>query len=427
MYKMLLKNTLLLLLSVLFTVYIGARLVQNKILFIIVTALISVVLCVLFCFKITKKISDSVDKIDLQNEDFKNIYKELVPFAQKITARSSEVLTKLSDLEKQNLALKSISESMSEGLIILDKNRKIVSANDSILKIFSGNKEDLTNDELCEILLESEILKTINKAYRGSSSSVVFQLNSKSYRVFCSPVFSDNVTNGVILLFFDVSNDVQSAKIRREFSANVSHELKTPLTSILGYSQIINGGIAKENDILKFTQKIEKEASRLISLINDIIELSKLDEDKVPKQKENILLLPLIEEIAESLESKAREKEVLISTDGDNSVIFGNKAQISELLYNLLENSIKYNKQNGEVKVTVFNKVLTVSDTGIGIPEKYLDRVFERFFRVDKSHSKQVSGTGLGLSIVKHIAIQNNAEVFVESVEGKGSTFKVEF
>lgn len=427
MYKMLLKNSLFLLLAVLFLVYIGAKFLQNKILFVCFVILTSVFMCIMFSLKITKKISDSVDKIDLKSGDLKNIYKELLPFSKKITMQSDEILAKLSDLEKQNLALKSISESMSEGLVILDKNRKVISANENILKIFSGAKEAITNDELCEALLGSEILKTINKAYRGSSSSVVFQVSSKSYRIFCSPVFSEDVTDGVILLFFDISNDVQSAKIRREFSANVSHELKTPLTSILGYSQIINGGIAKENDILKFTQKIEKEASRLISLINDIIELSKLDEDKVPRQKENILLLPLIEEIAESLESKAREKEVLISTDGDNSVIFGNKAQISELLYNLLENSIKYNKQNGEVKVTVFNKVLTVSDTGIGIPEKYLDRVFERFFRVDKSHSKQVSGTGLGLSIVKHIAIQNNAEVFVESVEGKGSTFKVEF
>lgn len=384
-------------------------------------------LCGILAKEITKSIVEPINEIDLTKEIPHDVYNELVPFLDKVSKQNHEIKKRLIELEKQNLTLKTISDSMSEGLVILDKDMNIVSANDSILRIFGGEKNTIQGSPIKSLSQDEEFLKNIAKTYRGGASSGVFQFGEKSYRVFCSPVFSDDLPVGAVLLFFDVSSDIQSAKIRREFSANVSHELKTPLTSILGYSQIINGGIAKENDILKFTQKIEKEASRLISLINDIIQLSKLDEDKVPEEKENILILPLIEEIAESLDVKAREKDVTISTDGDNSVIFGNKAQISELVYNLIENGIKYNKQGGEVKVRVFKKTLKVSDTGIGIPERYLERVFERFFRVDKSHSKQVSGTGLGLSIVKHIAIQNNAEISVESTEGVGSTFTVEF
>lgn len=223
----------------------------------------------------------------------------------------------------------------------------------------------------------------------------------------------------------------KAEKIRREFSANVSHELKTPLTSIKGYSQLINNGIAKSEDILTFTQKIEKEAGRLIILIEDIIKLSHLDENDVELQKAQINLLNLANDASDRLLDIANKRNIKISVMGSDAVIFANEIQISELVYNLIDNAVKYNRENGTVTVNTGTengkKFISVADTGIGIPEKYLDRIFERFFRVDKSHSKTINGTGLGLSIVKHIAIINNAEISVESKENIGTTFKVTF
>ena len=223
----------------------------------------------------------------------------------------------------------------------------------------------------------------------------------------------------------------KAEKIRREFSANVSHELKTPLTSIKGYSQLINNGIAKEEDILTFTQKIEKEAGRLIILIEDIIKLSHLDENDMGLKKTNINLFKIAKDVSDRLYDVAQKQNIKILISGEDAIIHSNEIQIRELIYNLIDNAVKYNKEHGTVTVNIGNenekKFISVSDTGIGIPQKYLDRIFERFFRVDKSHSKTINGTGLGLSIVKHIAIINNAEIEVSSEENKGTTFKVTF
>lgn len=220
-------------------------------------------------------------------------------------------------------------------------------------------------------------------------------------------------------------------KIRREFSANVSHELKTPLTSIKGYSQLINNGIAKPENILQFTQKIEKEAGHLIILIEDIIKLSHLDNSDIQIEKTDINLLSIANDVSERLFDIANKRNIKISVKGSDTFISANEIQISELVYNLIDNAVKYNKENGTVTVNVGcddkSKFISVSDTGIGIPEKYLDRIFERFFKVDKSHSKTINGTGLGLSIVKHIAIINDARIEVKSKENEGTTFKVKF
>ncbi len=215
-------------------------------------------------------------------------------------------------------------------------------------------------------------------------------------------------------------------EMRREFTANVSHELKTPLTSIHGYAQIINSGIAKPDDVSSFVQRIEKESSRLITLVDDIIGLSKLDEGETVERSDNDMLA-VAEDVAEQLRQKAASRGITINVSGTSSNVYINESQLTQLVYNLCDNAIKYNKDGGFVQVTVNSKVLTVSDTGIGIPGEHIERIFERFFRVDKSRSKKVDGTGLGLSIVKHIVLANDGTIDVQSTVGEGTTFTVEF
>jgi len=271
-----------------------------------------------------------------------------------------------------------------------------------------------------------EICNAAKSALQGNKGSISFKTQDKSFQIFYSSVYQDSKLTGAILLMFDVSEFEQTEKIRREFTANVSHELKTPLTSIHGYSQIINRGIAKPEDVTGFTQKIEKESSRLIILIDDIIKLSKLDENE-PIEKSTNDMLYVANEVAEQLRQKADQRNITIKVTGEKSDIFINTAQLTQLIYNLCDNGIKYNKDGGTVTITVSDNKLIVEDTGIGIPKDSIDRIFERFFRVDKSRSKKVDGTGLGLSIVKHIVVSNGGKINVQSTVDKGTTFIVDF
>lgn len=251
--------------------------------------------------------------------------------------------------------------------------------------------------------------------------------NGKAYQVFYSPVYEKDKITGVVILLIDVSERIKTEQIRREFSANVSHELKTPLTAIHGYSQIITGGLARDEDIIGFAEKIEKESLRMINLIDDIIKLSRLDEQAESLEKEPVFLPDLCRETASKLKIKADKRGILLEVSGCDSVVYANKVQLSEMLYNLCDNAIKYNKENGSVYIKTLQNGFSVSDTGIGISEEHLGRIFERFFRADKSHSKNIGGTGLGLSIVKHLALCNNAVIDVKSTLGKGSVFTVTF
>ena len=245
--------------------------------------------------------------------------------------------------------------------------------------------------------------------------------------MFFTPVFEQNIVCGMVILMFDVSEKHRSEQIRREFSANVSHELKTPLTTIFGYSQIITNGIAKPEDVKGFAAKIEKESARLITLIDDIIALSNLEENGPAAQKENVSLKAVAAEVLESLEAQAAKRDILLTLAGGDTQVVANRRQMHELIFNLCDNALKYNKDGGSVTVTLSNNMLCVADTGIGIPPDSIDRLFERFYRVDKSHSKKVNGTGLGLSIVKHIVQSSGAEISVKSTLGEGSTFTVVF
>lgn len=376
---------------------------------------------------LTENITRPINDINLTGEEWDNVYDELIPLLKRIQGQNAEIKRQMEKVKRQKIRLQAIGENMNEGLIVLDKNGLIISANDSALEIFNAAGRDVIHQSFLHLTRDMEMEAHLEKAFEGNKDTFTTLINQKAYQIFYSPVFENSAVSGIVMLVFDISAKAEAEQIRREFSANVSHELKTPLTTILGYSQIINNDIAKPEDIRGFMMKIEKEASRLLALIDDIIELSRLDEQSDEMRMCKIDLLDIVNEVAEQLSEKAAQKNVTISVSGSNTVIEGNPHQITELVYNICDNAIKYNRDGGSVSIALGDKQLSISDTGIGIPAEYLDRIFERFFRVDKSRSKKVNGTGLGLSIVKHIAMRHKAEINVKSVPNEGTCFTVSF
>ncbi len=375
---------------------------------------------------LVSKIVKPITELDLSGNNNEKVYPELIPILSRLERQNNEISRQIDRVKRQKNRLWVLGESMSDGLIVFDSDVNIISLNSSAANIF-GTDQKAIGENFLNISRSIEIFEAIERACRGKKGVISETISGKLYQIYLSPSKDKGSINSVIMLIFDVSEMEKSEKIRREFTANVSHELKTPLTTILGYSQIINNGIAKSEDIIDFTNRIEKETTRLITLVDDIMKLSKLDEASIEPEFSEIHLAPLVKDISERLAHKAQSRNISIKTNELDTVINGDISQITELIYNLMDNAIKYNRENGEVFVTIGGQCIAVSDTGIGIPEKYLDRVYERFFRVDKSHSKKIGGTGLGLSIVKHIAQQHNANITLESEENKGSTFTVTF
>jgi len=364
---------------------------------------------------------------DIYSYELGSVYEELEPFMRRIAVQGREIKRQEDKVNEQKSRLHAISENMNEGLIVVDINKNILSVNNSVLELFGVEEKEVKHKRITRMIEDKALLSGLDKALSGKKEFTDFEKAGKTYQVFYSPVYEKDRVSGVVILLIDASEKMKSEQIRREFSANVSHELKTPLTAIHGYSQIITGGLAKEEDINGFAEKIEKESFRMITLIDDIIKLSRLDEQNAAPEKEDVKLLELSKEVASKLKSKADKRNITISVLGEEVYICANKIQITEMIYNLCDNAIKYNKENGSVIIETFKDGFKVSDTGIGIAEEYLDRIFERFFRVDKSHSKSINGTGLGLSIVKHIAISNDARIEVKSTRDKGSVFIVTF
>lgn len=355
-------------------------------------------------------------------------YDEIRPLTERIELQNKEIKRQIEYAKAQKLQLQLITDSMNEGLVVVDETGNIISINSFASNIFNVREYEVRNKSYLT-LTDNEIFKNaVSEALNKRRSSALIEMGDIDYRIFCSPVIKKENFSGVIILLFDVTSTSQSERLRREFSANVSHELKTPLTSINGYAQIIANGIATEKDIPDFAKKIAKESNRLMILIEDIIRLSNLDEGMVQEnEKSTFSLKEVIYDVISSLQEKADSKNIIIRCDGTDFNITAHKTQINELIYNLLDNAIKYNKDNGFVNFTLYENNLTVSDSGIGIANEYIGRIFERFFRVDKSHSKKVDGTGLGLSIVKHIAKQNNIDIEVKSTPDVGTTFLLTF
>ncbi len=378
--------------------------------------------------RLTDNIVKPIEDIrSFDDETLDNVYEEIQPFLKRIARQNLEISHRTSEAKSQSARIRAIMDNINEGLLIIDKNSDVLSVNDCALEIFDTSEASVKHKSFKCLTDNEQIRSAIKNALLGTKDNLIFEAKGKTYQVFYSPVYEKGEISGAVMLLFDVSQKTQTEKIRREFTANVSHELKTPLTTIHGYAQIIDSGIAKPDDISGFVKKIEKESSRLITLVNDIIELSHLDETSENPEMQHVSLKPVVSEVVETLGENAGKKNVTVIVEGEDTTVYANISQLTEMIYNLTDNAIKYNKNGGSVIITIGDKFVKVTDTGIGIPQKYYDRIFERFFRVDKSHSKMVNGTGLGLSIVKHLAKANNAEISVASELGKGTEFTIKF
>lgn len=391
-----------------------------------------VVVALLVSAKLTKNIVAPINEIDFVHPESSVIYDELSPFITHISEQNAQIMHQVEEITQQKNRIDAITENMNEGLVILDKNALILSLNRNAAKIFGTKPSAVTGKSFLNISRDLKVNECVSGALAGDNSDITVEQNNRTYRLYCNPVYENGDMNGVILFMVDISDKHNAEKIRREFSANVSHELKTPLTSISGYAEMIAGGMVKQEDIESFAQKIQKESLRLLTLIDDIIKLSVLDENAHDTNTlETVDLKALSKEALDILSKQIADKGVHAVLDAEEIQVSGNASMLSELVYNLCENAVKYNVDGGEVKVRLFEtetgNVLEVKDTGIGIDKKYHDRIFERFYRVDKSHSKKTGGTGLGLSIVKHIAEFHKATISIESSPGTGTTIRVVF
>lgn len=388
---------------------------------------------VILLYFIAKAIASAITKSilrplsDIYSYEKDSVYEELEPFIARIANQGKEIKRQEKKVKEQKTRLHVISENMNEGLIVVGKDNEILLVNKSVLDIFSAKEENIKHKDFSHLTADTLLAEHLKNALCGKKSYMSFETASKNYQVFFSPVYEKDEVKAAVIIMIDMSDKMKTEQIRREFTANVSHELKTPLTAIHGYSQIITEGFAKGDDVVRFASKIEQESMRMINLIDDIIKLSRLDEQTEAPTKEEVNLLELSREVAAELKSKADERNITVTVSGEDTVVLANKIQINEMIYNLCDNAIKYNVSGGKVDITVTENGFSVADTGIGIADEDKGRIFERFFRADKSHSKSVGGTGLGLSIVKHTAISNDALISVSSKTGVGTTFTVTF
>ena len=404
---------------------------------IIIMLLMVAALSLLIARYASRQIVQPINDLNLDEPLENDVYDELAPLLTRMDRQHSQIRQQMHDLARAHADLNAIMENMREGLILLDKESRIVSINHSAAAIFHASKADFLGSDLLTICRDASVLEIVKAAQKGESGDMVLPRNSRTYRIFASPVLRADKVRGVVLLALDISAHYAAEASRREFTANVSHELKTPLTSISGYAEIIESGIAKQEDVPTFAGKIRTEAKRLVALVNDILQLSRLDEMQGLGAKEHVALLPMLEGLAESFAPIASEKGVSLSVEGPDAAVEGYPVLLRELFHNLIDNAVKYTPVGGSVTVQLSRQeghvCCTVQDTGIGIPQEHQPHVFERFYRVDKSHSRQtgsgasVGGTGLGLAIVKHVAEVHQAQVRLESRPQEGTAVSVVF
>ncbi len=367
-----------------------------------------------------------INSIDLKNPDIGESYSEIAPLLHRISEQNHEIDQQIAELTRSRKEFSLITENMSEGFIIIDSRTEVLSYNTAALKILGSDFTGSSRSVL--VLNRSEVFRSaVEDALAGKRSETDLTLSEKIYQVIATPAFTGSSVTGAVMIILDITEKEAREELRREFTSNVSHELKTPLTTIYGISDMLVGGIVKPEDIPGFAKNIRDEAGRMITLIQDILKLSQLDENTFSDQRERVDLYELAQSAAERLRPQADEKHVTISVTGERSEFTGIATVLEEMIYNLLDNAVKYNKQGGRADVDVRSSgddiVVTVSDTGIGVPADSIDRIFERFYRADKSHSRKIGGTGLGLSIVKHGVSLHGGSITVKSSEGSGTTF----
>ena len=383
--------------------------------------------------KLSRALVEPLNTLDLDHPLAGEAYDELVPLLSRIEQQHREIADQRVQLGQQRNEFQTVIDNMREGLVLLNQSGRILLINRSGRNLMKAmvEEDDLAAGEEIITSRNSVVDSLLDKAYDGKTSSATIIINSRSYEIHASPVESDEGIHGAVLFYVDVTEKVEAEQLRREFSANVSHELKTPLHSISGCAELMLSGIVKEEDKPRFLKQIYDEAQHMVSLIENIIKISRLDEEADALPVDKVDLYEIAQTVIEQLGNKAASRGIVMDLSGTHVTIKGVKTLLYEMIYNLCDNAIKYNVDDGAISVSVKKTkdaaVVKVKDTGVGISEDQQERIFERFYRVDKSHSRASGGTGLGLSIVKHAAIWHNATIKVKSKLGKGTTFIVRF
>jgi len=397
----------------------------------IVAMLLGILLIALAITKATAgRIVEPINALNLEQPLDNDAYDELAPLLTRMHQQHMQIQNHVHALENARAELEAIMDNMREGMILLDGNNTVLSMNHSAGRIFEMDARQALGHNLLSVSRNADLNDIVQEALCGEDGKLTIRHNDRHYRIFASPVMKEQVVAGTVLLILDITDRFAAEESRREFTANVSHELKTPLTSISGIAEIIRDGIAQPQDIQHFADMICKESARLMSLVNDILELSQLDEKQNIGQKEPVSLMPMLRSLVDDFAIPAEKKNLTLKLSGDEAEVEGYPTLLREMFFNLIDNAIKYTPEGGNVSVTVKNTekqiVCCVSDNGIGIPKEHQEHVFERFYRVDKSHSRQTGGTGLGLAIVKHVAQVHRAELMLCSESGQGCKISVE-
>lgn len=389
--------------------------------------LLAIILSVLIARYIAKKVSEPLNNIDLDHPLSNDSYEEITPLLRRLDSHQAKIQHQKLLLQKRQKEFDTIISKIKEGMILLDDQARIVSINAEALKLFQIN-DDWHGRFMMEVSRDLTLKDLIDQGLKGKKKEANIDIENNHYRVLVRPTTDNNRVTGLVVLLFDVTDQLQMEQLQREFTANVSHELKTPLHVISGYSELLANQMVPNEEVPQFAAKIHKESERLVKLAEDIINLSHLDEqEKLPQETVN--LYDLTQKVLEGLQAKADKKHIQINFNGEEAILRGNPVLLNSLVYNLCDNAITYNHEKGQVNVTLKNSpdtiTLEVSDTGLGIAEKDKKRIFERFYRVDKSRSKIVGGTGLGLSIVKSALDFHNGSIKVDSHLGQGTTMTV--
>ena len=393
-------------------------------------ATLVLILCGVLSYRLARQITKPLNAINPDNPAPLPSYPELTPLFDKLREQNRTIGKQMNELQLRQREFTAITENMREGFLLVDCKMHVLSSNHSALEVLGG-RELKPGCLLYDAECSQEIFDAVDTALSGSHAELLLTIDETSWQVLANPVVASGQVAGAVVLFMDITEREQRERLRREFSANVSHELKTPLTSISGFAELMKEGLVPPEKIPEFSGDIYKESLRLIGLVNDIIQLSRLDENSTQFQRAPVDLYDLCAQSIERLSPVAARQSVTLALTGEHAEIEGVEQLLKEMIYNLLDNAIKYNVPGGSVTASVRKSagrtILSVADTGIGIPYAHQPRVFERFYRVDKSHSKEVGGTGLGLSIVRHAAQYHGARLELKSQPGKGTTITVTF
>ena len=391
--------------------------------------LAAVLLALVLSYRVSKRVVRPLDELDLENPQKVETYDELTPLLEKISAQNRQIRTQMKHLRLSQEEFAAVTGHMSEGLLVIDAKMRLLFCNEAAKRLL--HIEQAETQSLLTVNRSAPFREAADNALQGKHAQESLTLDGRIYQLVANPAYDGETLTGAVLLLLDVTEREDRERLRREFTANVSHELRTPLTSISGFAELIREGLAKPEDIPRFADRICSESQRLLALIEDILRLSQLDEGGSVEEKTPQKLDELACSVVQQLAPVAKEKGISITADTAPCEVMGVRRILEELIYNLCDNAVKYNRPKGSVKVTAKPidgcPTLIVADTGIGIPEAEQERVFERFYRVDKSHSKAIGGTGLGLSIVKHAAAFHNAEITMQSEVGKGTEIKLRF